>query len=277
MVERTEQLFRALHLMDMLDELDLEEMELEELDPNIVRRRSLLKRERRSWETYIRPMLGDKTFKDRFRMEHEDFMALVELLRSSLQRDVKMGALRNGAVPVEYQLAVTLRWLAGASIYEGMDGHVIARSTAYAIVHRVIDALNALPSLGCKWPVGVEAARTAEIFRGRSEHEVVKKALGAMDGLFVRLIKPTKRDHGASHNFFSGHKKGHGMNLQVGKEATPLCIWYSSDTIYTATVRVASLSMVPRGLLIFVPRCDTYRIFCAHLFGRKYKHLLAFI
>ena len=237
MVARTEQFCRALELMDLLDELELDQLEIEELESYIIRRRSLLRREKRPFETYIRPMLGDNTFKDRFRMEHEDFMVLVELLRPSLQRDVKMGALRNGAVPVEYQLALTLRWLAGASIFEGMDGHVIAKSPAYAIVHRVIDALNALPRLGCKWPVGADAARSAELFRGRSEHEVIKKAVGAMDDLFVRLIKPTKRDHGASHNFFSGRKKGHGMNLQVGKRATPLCTWYSSKIMHTTAVR----------------------------------------
>ncbi|CAN0503667.1 unnamed protein product [Laminaria digitata] len=175
--------------------------------PYITRRCSLLARTRRPWPDYIRPMLGDKTFKDRFRMEHDDFMSLVELFRPALQRDAKMGFLRNGAVPVEYQLAVALRWLAGGSIYEGMDGHVIPRSTAYAIVHRVIDALNACDGLACKWPVGADAFLSAALFRKRSEHGIIGKALGVMNGLFVRLIKPTRRDHGASHNFFSGHKK----------------------------------------------------------------------
>ncbi|CAM9984599.1 unnamed protein product, partial [Laminaria digitata] len=95
-----------------------------------------------------------------------------------------------------------------------MDGHVIARSTAYAIVHRVIDALNDCSDLHCKWAVGEDALRYAELLKKRNENEVIRKALGAMDGLFVRLFKPTKRDHGASHNLLSGHKKGHGMNLQ---------------------------------------------------------------
>ncbi|CAN0149242.1 unnamed protein product, partial [Laminaria digitata] len=138
----------------------------------------------------------------------------VELLRPALQRDAKMGSLRHGAVPVEYQLAVVLRWLAGGSIFDGMEGHVIARSTAHAILHRVIDALNACDGLACKWPVGVDAFLSAAQFKKRSEHGIIGKALRAMDGLFVRLTKPTRCHHGASHKFFSGHKKGHGMNLQ---------------------------------------------------------------
>ena len=119
-VARTEKLFCALELLDLLDELELDELKIEELEPNIIRRRSLLIGERRPFETYIRPMLGDNTFKDRFRMEHEDFMVLVDLLRPSLQRDVKMGALRNGAVPVEYQLALTCLLYTSPSPRDGL-------------------------------------------------------------------------------------------------------------------------------------------------------------
>ena len=186
-VARTEKLFCALELLDLLDELELDELKIEELEPNIIRRRSLLiLRTRRPWATYIRPMLGDGTFKYRVRLDYDGFMVLVELLRPSLQRDAKMGALRNGAVPVEYQLVMTLRWLAGASTCEGMDAHVIARSTACAIVHRVIDALNAIPRLDCKWPVGADALRSAELFKNRGEQEVIRKSVGAMDGLFAQ-------------------------------------------------------------------------------------------
>lgn len=217
MMAQTDELLRLLDLLDLLDQLDDLDSRVE-TDP-IMRRSALLHRQRRPWDLYIRPMLGDKTFADRFRMEHEDFLKLVEVLRPALQRNEKMGALRNGAIPVEYQLAITLRWLAGGSIYEGMGGHVIARSTAYAIVHRVVDALNACSGLDCSWPSGADALLSAALFKKRSDHGVIGKALGAMDGLFLRLRKPSRRDHGASHNFFSGHKKGHGMNLQVGSVA----------------------------------------------------------
>ena len=190
-VVRTEKLFRALELLNLLDELELDELKIEELESNIIRRRSLLiLRTRRPLATYIRPMLGDGTSKDRFRLDHNDSMVLVELLRTPLQRDAKMGALRNGAVPGEYQLVMTLRWLAGASTYEGMDTDVIARSTAYAIVHRVIDALNVLFPLDCKWPVGAGALQSAELFKNRGEQQVTKKAVGAMHGLFVQRGHP---------------------------------------------------------------------------------------
>lgn len=112
-VARTRRLAVLLDVLAVVDALcDLD------VPPPVKRRRApLIPRKRISWATYTKPMLADKTFKGRFRMGYDDFMALTELLRPDLQRDEKMGALRNGAVPVEYQLAMTLRWLAGASIY----------------------------------------------------------------------------------------------------------------------------------------------------------------
>ncbi|CAN0494294.1 unnamed protein product, partial [Hapterophycus canaliculatus] len=159
---------RLLRLLDVL--LLIEAIEaIEELEKlRVKRRRSLMLRERRPWALYIKPMLGDDTFKGRFRMQHDDFMALAELLRPVLQREPKMGALRNGAVPVEYQLGLTLRWLAGGSMYESMDGHVISRSAAYQAAFRVIEAVNDCEGLDCRWPEGEEALKSADAFKTRS-------------------------------------------------------------------------------------------------------------
>lgn len=66
-----------------------------------------------------------------------------------------------------------------------MDGSVIARSTAYAIVHRVIDAINQTRELDGVWPTGVDAVDQCEMYRQRSSHRVISMCVGAMDGLFV--------------------------------------------------------------------------------------------
>lgn len=60
-------------------------------------------------------------------------------------------------------------------------------------------------------------------FQGPERARRHLESFRAMGGLFVRLFNPRKRDHGASHNFFSGHTKGHGVNLQIGKRGSPLC------------------------------------------------------
>ncbi|CAM9404269.1 unnamed protein product, partial [Ascophyllum nodosum] len=134
MAARLSRLMDLLTVMNNLDTLENSQV--------IKHRSTLMVGESRAWALYINPTLGDGTFKGRFRMHHDDFMVLVDHLRPELERNATMGALRNGAVPVEYQVALTLRWLAGASMSEGMDGHVIARSTAYQTALRVIKAIN---------------------------------------------------------------------------------------------------------------------------------------
>lgn len=65
------------------------------------RRKALMPRKHIPWATDTKPMLGDGT-------SYDDSMVLVEL-RKDLEREVRIGELRNGAIPVEYQLAMALR------------------------------------------------------------------------------------------------------------------------------------------------------------------------
>ncbi|CAM9474244.1 unnamed protein product [Ectocarpus sp. 4 AP-2014] len=167
-------------------------------------------RERRSWYTSAKPMVEDVTFRLRF----TEFADLADVLRPKLERDEKMGALRIGVIPVEFQLAMALRFLAGVSIFEVMDGNVIARSTAYAVVRRVIDAINQTRELDCVWPEGDGALDQCGMYRQRSTNGVIRMCVGAMDGLFVRLTQPSLRRHVNPRAFYSGHKKAFGMNFQ---------------------------------------------------------------
>ncbi|CAN0577697.1 unnamed protein product, partial [Ectocarpus sp. 12 AP-2014] len=212
-------------------------------------------RERRSFYTYVRPMVEDNTFRKRFRMDYTDFMALADILRPKLQRDEKMGALRNGAIPVEFQLAMTLRFLAGGSVFEVMDSNVIARSTAYAIVHRVIDAINQTRQLDCKWPDGDDAEAQAELYRRRSTNGVIRRCVGAMDGLFVRLIQPCLKRHAVPGSFYSGHKKAFGMNFQRTSREELLdparrCAWaeYVHQDIPPTTMLLPAATYCAQGI-----------------------------
>ncbi|CAN0160603.1 unnamed protein product [Pylaiella littoralis] len=149
-------------------------------------------------------------------MDHDDFMDLVDMLRPELERNLHMGSLRNGAVPVEYQVGNTLRWLAGGQMHDIKQGHVIAKSTAYQTAVRVIKAINACEALECRWPEKqTDYDRIAAGFKSRSTNGVIAKCVGAMDGLFVRTLRPNSRDTHEPSSFHSGHKKGFGMNFQA--------------------------------------------------------------
>eukprot|EP00903_Cladosiphon_okamuranus_P012720 g11892.t1 len=163
--KRLSMVLEKLSALDSIDDLDAKK-----------RRGTLVARERRPFADYIRPMLQDHTFSLRFRTDYVDF--IVDLLRPALKRDDEMGLLRNGSVPADYQVATTLRWLAGGSIYECMDGHVIARSTAYSIASRVIRAMNSCPELNCKWPEGEDVTRAAGLFHNVSSVGVIGKCIG---------------------------------------------------------------------------------------------------
>lgn len=78
--------------------------DVEQLEEQLHRskRAKLVRRQRRSWDLFVQPMLADKTSRQRYRLEYDDFMVLVGLLRPKLERDARMGGLRNGAVPVEF-------------------------------------------------------------------------------------------------------------------------------------------------------------------------------
>lgn len=204
--KRMRQLLELVMIMVLMDEDDA---------PQI--RGDFVYRERRSWYTYAKPMVEDGTFRLRFRMDYTEFADLADMLRPKLERDEKMGALRNGVIPVEFQLAMALRFLAGGSIFEVMDGNVIARSTAYAIVHRVIDAINQTRELDCIWSEGDDALDQCGMYRQRSTNGVIRMCVGAMDGLFVRLTQPSLRRHLNPRIFYSGHKKAFGMNFQVSE------------------------------------------------------------
>ncbi|CAN0288257.1 unnamed protein product, partial [Pylaiella littoralis] len=127
-------------------------------------RSTLIRRDRRSWAVYSEPILADGSFRPSFRMGHDEFMVLVDMLRPELERSPHMGRLRNGSLPVEYQVGNTLRWLAGGEMHDIKQGHVIAKSTAYQTAARVVKAINACKELDCRWPKNqTEFASIAEV------------------------------------------------------------------------------------------------------------------
>ncbi|CAN0412079.1 unnamed protein product, partial [Pylaiella littoralis] len=165
---------------------------------------------------YSEPILADGSCRPSFRMGHDEFMVLVDMLRPELESNPDMGRLRDGALPVEYQVGNTLRWLAGGEMHDIKQGHVIAKSTAYQTAARAMKAIIACKELDSRWPKNqTEFASIEEGFRDRSTNGVMAKCVGAMDGIFIRVTRPISRDTHEPNSFYSGHKKGFGMNFQV--------------------------------------------------------------
>ena len=178
-------------------------------------------RQRQAWK-FIRPIAKGGSFRLRYSMRHGDLKNLYAMLRTRLEKEEgRLG--RNGTVCGEWALAGTLRWLAGGSINEVMDGPHIARTTAYAKVRLTLEAL-----LDCNRPRVKFPSKTGELekatlgFRNRSSQDVIRTCVSAADGLCVRRLKPTKNEHAAPERICSGHKKPVGMNMQVSLRCIPV-------------------------------------------------------
>lgn len=182
-------------------------------------RRTTVRRHRRRWAILTRPLKQDGTFQMKFRMSSESFDKLYGMLRGRITKSLRLrGKTRNGDIPPRLALAATLRWLAGGSVHEVMELEGVARSTAYNTMIDVLDAITECRALAVRWPRnGGERRDLARRFRHKSAFRVVKHCIGAVDGIVIRIRKPSTKEHLCPDCFFSGHKKVVGLNMQVRK------------------------------------------------------------
>ncbi|CAN0062420.1 unnamed protein product [Discosporangium mesarthrocarpum] len=96
-----------------------------------------------------------------------------------------------------------------------MDGPTIAKSTAYSVFQRTLQAIYSCPDLAIIWPDDDGLDNVAAGFRACSRQGITDRYVGAVDGLFIRMHKPRVKEHPASARFCSGHKKGFVPSLQV--------------------------------------------------------------
>ena len=89
-------------------------------------------------------IVEDGSFRLRYRMSYRDFKDLYTMLRKRLEKHDGSGVGRNGSVAEEWTLAGTLRYLAGGSIYEVMDG---ANPSQKHVIYQHTDRLGRHPWL----------------------------------------------------------------------------------------------------------------------------------
>ena len=98
------------------------------------------------------------------------------MLHKRLEKDEGSGVGRNGTVAGEWAIAGTLRYLAGGSIYEEMDGAHIARSTSYANIQLGLGVILACERLRVKFPQTQQELKEAALgLRCRSSQDVIRK------------------------------------------------------------------------------------------------------
>lgn len=171
-----------------------------------------MNRTRQERKAYIKPLSQDGSFRTRFRMEPKEFNRLYRMLRGRLECDASKGRGRNGTITGEWALASTLQWLAGHGVTSAADGPRMATSTACAKIKGGLDAINDWGRLRIKWP---RTERDLRRVARAQQDPVLKKCVGALDGVLVRRKKRSINEHPCPDMFFSGHKMTVGINYQV--------------------------------------------------------------
>lgn len=151
-----------------------------------------VRRQRRPFREATR-YLNEVQFTRTFRVPPFVFSALVELLRSRLDRDDQYARKSSGGkIDPSVRLAVTLRMLAGGSYLDLVTNYNIASSTVYAIFHDTIKHLSSrirMPGV----PLENETAlkKLSDDFQtSRVVPNPLYGCVGALDGICVRVMKP---------------------------------------------------------------------------------------
>ena len=115
------------------------------------------------------------------------------------------------------RVSATLRYLAGASVYDIALVHGISVSQVYESIWIVIDAINKCTELSFEFPFCHQKQKAlAEGFRGLSDAGF-DICVGAIDGILIWMDQPNKNDCEKAQcgpkKFFCGRKKKFGLNM----------------------------------------------------------------
>ena len=176
-------------------------------------RSSRYPRKRLTWTEHATLCVLDGSFRRMYRMSYATFMKLVDILSPLLSAHV------SSRLRIDYrnQVAMTLRWLAGASYLDIAHLFGVSRSTFYYCRNRVVNAILRSNDVGnLTWPTtSTKLSENARGFRALSTSGFLDYCVGAIDGLFIRIKAPSQRESPNTKRFYSGHKCSYGLNLQA--------------------------------------------------------------
>ena len=135
-----------------------------------------------------------------------------------------------GVITTEIALHCAIRWLAGGSYIELCHHVGVSRAAFYHYTHRVIAAINNCKDLEYKFPTDPhEMERAAADFAAISLHGVIQGCLGALDGLLIKTIVPSRNEVPHVKAYRSGHYAHYGINVQAICDSSCRFIYLSTE------------------------------------------------
>lgn len=176
--------------------------------------------------------LSHQEFMKRYKLSKQQFTVLCGKLRHMVGTDLnhkKAIASSGCGVPTEICLSMTLRWLAGGSVFDIIDMHYVGKATFYKYLWMTISAINIvvpLPGLPCSDEERLE--KLSNGFR-KLNGDTMRGCVGAIDGIAIEIIKPSAWD--AVYPVRFRNRKGFfSINCQAICDADLRFLWCSLKT-----------------------------------------------
>jgi hypothetical protein len=202
---------------DIISFLELDEAE--ENDSKLARGPKLY---RRRWDRdyYVNLAIAEGSFCKEYRLAYDEFILLVDLLKPFLENDqryynISMSKCGSKPITTESRVGAALILLAGGRTMEAIRVHGLSESFVYANLHRVVEAINRCPQLNIVCDNSEDGLKKrANEFCEKSTHNIFEYCTGAIDGLAIQIIAPSKSECLDQARFFSGNKKMYCINMQ---------------------------------------------------------------
>jgi hypothetical protein len=166
------------------------------------------------WEKEV-AFLTPVEFKRMYRMELHSFNILLEMIRESLITDSRK--LRKGVLPVtpELKLAITLRFLAGGNVNDLWRLYGVSVTQLYVSVWATVDAINKNSHINIDFSDRDQLQQIESGFAAKSSRQLFRGCIGAIDGIQVKVSKPSIRDGVLNPREFFCRKGFYSINVQA--------------------------------------------------------------
>ena len=196
---------------------------------------------RTPWDGHVAAKLREQSWHTYYHMPLHVFDKLHDLLfvESDDEKVLAHRKARNstpmGPIQTQVKLAATLRELFGEKRKSMCDVFKIAPTSARASFMDVIRRINSCPEMegniySTDQTEAALAARASEFARRSSFPSVFRHVVGAIDGLFIKTRQPTMKEVSNVRAYYSGHKKGFGLNMQAVCNAQCRFVGFACNT-----------------------------------------------
>jgi len=168
------------------------------------------------WAQHVKKCIHEKSFSRKYRMSHNSFNHLVNILKPYLERNAAKASRGKYIIP-HIVVAIGTRYLAGEPYTALNDIANVSTPSVYKLKNRFILALLQANALKIKLPDSAgEWENVRQGFQNVSSENLFRGCIGSIDGFFAPIQQPRVKDaKGNPMSFMSGHYGMFGLNCQA--------------------------------------------------------------